>query len=80
MSLNEVHSEGLRQWNMNMDVEYQYETLNGLPVYYGGDMYDSEDSEEYDPLEMACTACVEDYDFDVPRGNGIDDLHSMAPR
>ena len=53
MSLDEVRSEGLRQWNMDMDVEYQYETINGLPVYYGGDMYDSEDPEEYDPLEMA---------------------------
>ena len=29
-----------------MDTEYQYETSNGLPVYYGGDMYDSDDSEE----------------------------------
>ena len=51
MSLDEVRSEGLRRWNMDMDVEYQYETFNGLPVYYGGDMYNSEDSEEYDPLE-----------------------------
>ena len=40
-SLDDVSSEGLRQWNMDMDVEYQYETFNGLPVYYGGDMYDS---------------------------------------
>ena len=31
MSLDEVRSEGLRQWNMDMDVEYQYETFNGLP-------------------------------------------------
>ena len=30
-----------------MDTEYQYETFNGLPVYYGGDMYDSDDSEEF---------------------------------
>ena len=59
MSLDEVRSEGLRKWNMNMDVEYQYETFNGLPVYYGGDMYDSEDPEEYDPLEMARVAYVE---------------------
>ena len=35
ISLDEVRSEGLRQWNMDMDVEYQYETFNGLPVYYG---------------------------------------------
>ena len=40
MSLDEVRSEGLRRWNMDMDVEYQYETFNGLPVYYGGDMYE----------------------------------------
>ena len=68
MSLDEVRLEGLRQWNMDMDVEYQYETFDGLPVYYGGDMYDSEDSEEYDPLEMARSAYVEDYNFDVPEG------------
>ena len=30
-----------------MDIEYQYETFNGLPVYYGGDKYDSDDSEEF---------------------------------
>ena len=53
MPLDEVRSEGLRQWNMDMDVEYQYETFNGLPVYCGGDMHGSEDPEEYDPLEMA---------------------------
>ena len=68
MSLDEVRSEGLRQWNMDMDVEYQYEISNGLPVYYGGDMYDSEDSEEYDPLEMSHAAYVEDYNFDVLEG------------
>ena len=48
VSPDEVSSEGLRRWNMDMDVEYQYETFNGLPVYYGGDLYDSEDPEEYD--------------------------------
>ena len=68
MSLDEVRSEGLWQWNMDMDVEYQYVTFNGLPVYYGGDMYDSEDSEEYDPLKRARAAYAEDYGFDVPEG------------
>ena len=38
ISLDQVRSEGLRQWNMDMDIEYQYETFNGLPVYYGGDV------------------------------------------
>ena len=28
MPLDEVRSEGLRQWNMDMDVEYQHETFN----------------------------------------------------
>ena len=68
ISLDEVRLEGLRQWNIDMDVEYQYETFIGLPVYYGRDMYDSEDLEEYDPLEMARAAYAEDYYFDVPEG------------
>ena len=61
ISLDQLRSEGLQQWNMDMDIEYQYETFNGLPVYYGGDMYDSEDTEEFvpnapDTLErMMCT-------------------------
>ena len=46
----------------------QYETFNRLPVYYGGDIYDSEDSEEDDPLELARAAHVEDYNFDIPEG------------
>ena len=50
MSINDVSSEGLQCWNTDMDIANQYETLNGLPVYYGGDMYESEDSEENDPL------------------------------
>ena len=49
VTLDQVRSEGLRQWNMDMDIEYQYEIFNGLPVYYGGDMYDSEDTEGFDP-------------------------------
>ena len=67
-SLDDVSSEGLRRWNMDMDIANQYETFSVLPVYYGGDMYDSEDSEEDDPLELACATYVEDYNFDVPEG------------
>ena len=26
-----------------MDMDIEYETFNGLPVYYGGDRYDSEE-------------------------------------
>ena len=30
-------------------MEYHYETFNRLPVYYGGDLYDTEDMDEFDP-------------------------------
>ena len=67
----DVNSEGFRCWNTDQDVMNQYETFNGLPVYYGGDMYDSEDSELDDPLELARMAYVEDYNFDVPEGMDV---------
>ena len=68
LSMDEVRPEGLRQWNMDMDVEYQYETCNGLPVYYGGDLCDSEELEEYDALDLARATYAEDYNFDAPEG------------
>ena len=40
ISMDQLRSEGWRRWNTDMDTEYQYETFNGLQVYYGGDMYD----------------------------------------
>ena len=49
ISLDQLRSEGLQRWNMDMDIEYQYETFNGLPVYYSGDRYDLEDTEEFIP-------------------------------
>ena len=49
MFLDHVRSVGQRQWNMYMDMEDQYDTVNGVSVYYGGDPYDSEDTEEFDP-------------------------------
>ena len=39
-----------------------------MPVYYGGDLYDSEDSDWDDPYALASAAYVEDYNFDVPEG------------
>ena len=36
---------GFQRWNTDGDVQDQYETFNGMPVYYGGDLYDSEDSD-----------------------------------
>ena len=68
LSMDEFRSEGLRQWNMDMDVECQYETFNGLPVYYGGDLCDSKELEEYDTLDLARAAFAEDDNFDAPEG------------
>ena len=68
LSMDEVQLEGLRQWNMDMDVECQYETFNGLPVYYGGDLCDSKELEEYDTLDLARVAYAEDDNFDAPEG------------
>ena len=59
---------GFQRWYMDGDVEDQYETFNGMPVYYGGDLYDSEDSDWDDPYALASAAYIEDYNFDVPEG------------
>ena len=50
------------------DILDQFETFNGMPVHYGGDLYDSEDSDLDDPYAIASAAYVEDYNFDVPEG------------
>ena len=64
--MDEVRSEGLRQWNM--DMECQYEKFNGLPMYYGCDLCDSKELEEYDTLDLARTAYAEDDNFNAPEG------------
>ena len=65
---NENSTAGLQCWNTEGDVLDQYETFNGMPVYYGGDMYDSEDSDWDNLYALASVAYVEDYNFDVPEG------------
>ena len=42
-----------------------------MPVYYGADLYDSEDSDWDDPYAIASAAYVEDYNFDVPEGKDL---------
>ena len=49
-------------------MECQYETFNGLPVYYGGGLCDSKELEEYDTLDLARAAYTEDDSFDAPEG------------
>ena len=48
------------------DILDQFETFNGMPVYY--DLYDSEDSDWDDPYAIASAAYVEDYSLDIPEG------------
>ena len=57
---------GLQCWNTDGDIQDQYETVNSMPVYYGSDLYDSEDSDWDDPYALASAAYVEDYNFDFP--------------
>ena len=59
---------GFQCWNTDSDIQDQYETFNGMPVYYGSDLYNSEDSDWDDPFARASAAYVEDYNFDVPEG------------
>ena len=47
------------------DILDQFETINGMPVYYGGDLYDSDWD---DPYAIPSVAYVEDHNFDVPEG------------
>ena len=68
VNTDENITAGLQCWSTEGDVLDQYETFNGMPVYYGGDMYDSEDSDWDDLYALASVAYVEDYNFDVPEG------------
>ena len=54
---------GLHCWNTEGDVLAQYETFNGMPVYYGSDMYESEDSDWDDLYALTSAAYVEDYKY-----------------
>ena len=53
------------------DSGYQREIIYGVTVYYGGDLCDSDDSEESDwedPEDVARREYVEDYNFDLLEG------------
>ena len=50
------------------DIRNEFETVDGMPVYYGGDLCvsdDSEDSEWEDPWKLAYAEHVERYNLDV---------------
>ena len=48
------------------DICDQFETIDGMAVYYGSDLCDSDESDWDDPYDIA--EYVEQYNFDVPEG------------
>ena len=43
----------------------ELETINGMPVYYGGDLCCSDESDWEDPYDIACAEYVKQYNFDA---------------
>ena len=50
------------------DIRNEFETVDGLPVYYGGDLCDSDDLEWEDPWNLANAEYVDQYNFDALDG------------
>ena len=44
------------------------ETINGMPVYYGSDLCDSDVLDWDDPYDIASAEYMKQYNFDVPEG------------
>ena len=47
---------------------YQCEIVDGMTVYYGGNLCDSDESDWEDPYDIASQQYVDDYNFDMPEG------------
>ena len=41
------------------DIRDEFETIDGMPVYYGGDLCTSDESDWEDPYDVACAEYVE---------------------
>ena len=52
------------------DIRDQFETIDGIPVYYGGDLCDSNESDSEDPYDIASAEYVEQYNFVWIRNDG----------
>ena len=50
------------------DIRNEFETVDGMPVYYGGDLYDSNESDWEDPYDRAYAEYVDRYNFDAQEG------------
>ena len=52
------------------DSGFQREIIDGVTVYYGGDLCDSEESDWEDPFDIAGREYVDQYNFDLLEGMG----------
>ena len=59
------------------DIRNEFETIDGMPVYYGGDLCDSDGSEWDDPWDLACAEYVDQYNFDAPEGMELKVFHRL---
>ena len=50
------------------DIRNEFETVNSMPVYYGGYLYDSDESDWEDPRDLVYAEYVDLYNFDAPEG------------
>ena len=51
------------------DILNEFETVNGMPVYYGGDLHDSDWE---DPRDLAYVDWMDWCDFNTPEEYGVD--------
>ena len=47
---------------------YRCEIVDGMAVYYGGNLCDSDESDLEDPYDIASQQYMDDYNFAVPEG------------
>ena len=51
------------------DIRNEFEAVDGMPVYYGGDLYESDWE---DPRDLVYAEYLDLYNFDAPRRNGTE--------
>ena len=50
------------------DIRNEFETVDCMPVYYCGDLYDLDYLDWEDSRDLACAEYVDQYNFDAPEG------------
>ena len=59
------------------DIRNEFETVDGMPVYYGGDLYDSDESDWEDPCDLVYAEYANRYNFDAPEGMELKDFERL---